>query len=109
MTDDLVALGCGWVIGHIIFWGILIVPAILWMHPWILLVGFGIWWLLSTSAANEAAPGGGPAPTATAEPHGPIVKAPNETPPTMGSANRRAAGAVPLPFGLQRKTARYDA
>lgn len=52
--DDLVAVGCGAIIGKVLFWGIILVPAILWMHPWILLIALGIWWLVNRSRAEEA-------------------------------------------------------
>jgi nucleotide-binding universal stress UspA family protein len=52
--DDLAAVGCGVIIGKILWWGIILVPAILWLHPWILLVALGIWWVVAKSRAEEA-------------------------------------------------------
>ena len=52
--DDLAAVGCGVIIGKILFWGIILIPAILWLHPWILLVALGIWWVVAKSRAEEA-------------------------------------------------------
>lgn len=60
VMDDLVAIGCGAVIGKILWWGIFVVPAILWMHPWILLTALVIWFIIKrygseTTAADGAA------------------------------------------------------
>jgi nucleotide-binding universal stress UspA family protein len=52
--DDLAAVGCGVILGKILWWGIILVPAILWLHPWILLVAIWIWWVVAKSRAEEA-------------------------------------------------------
>jgi hypothetical protein len=53
--DDLAAVGCGVIIGKILWWGIILVPAILWLHPWILLIPLVVWFVIKRYGSETAA------------------------------------------------------
>ena len=55
-TDDLIAIGCGAAVGKVFFWGLILTVGFVLMHPWVLLIGLGIWWLVKKYGTEPAKP-----------------------------------------------------
>ena len=99
-TDDLLALGCGAAVGKVFFWGLILTVGFVLMHPWVLLIGLGIWWLVKkygTEATTPPSTGGSgrvaEAPTAS---HG--STRPRDANPRQGNTIRRPPdGTRPQP------------